>query len=65
MIKFFSMLRPKGDPISDPCHEAVNWLRDPLQHPDLMRMEERELADLPFPGWPWPRTSADNTCDCR
>lgn len=31
------------------------WARDPLQHPDLERMDGRELGDLPFPGWPWPR----------
>lgn len=24
------------------------WLRDPLAHPDLEAMGERELADLPF-----------------
>lgn len=24
------------------------WLRDPLAHPDLEAMSERELADLPF-----------------
>jgi hypothetical protein len=24
------------------------WLRDPLAHPDLDAMSERELADLPF-----------------
>lgn len=24
------------------------WRRDPLSHPDLHAMSERELADLPF-----------------
>jgi hypothetical protein len=24
------------------------WLRDPLSHPDIARMDERELADLPL-----------------
>ncbi|ASY62044.1 hypothetical protein SJ05684_c05800 [Sinorhizobium sojae CCBAU 05684] len=38
---------------------------DPLQYPDLARMKERELADLPFPGWPWPRAAADSACNCR
>jgi hypothetical protein len=28
--------------------EPAEWLRDPLAHPDLDAMSERELADLPF-----------------
>lgn len=28
--------------------ELVQWLRDPLSHPDLEAMSEREIADLPF-----------------
>lgn len=24
------------------------WWRDPLSHPDIARMSERERADLPF-----------------
>ena len=24
------------------------WMRDPLSHPDIDAMSERELADLPF-----------------
>ncbi len=63
MLKLFCMLRPASDASGD--HRPANWLRDPLQHPDLARMEERELADLPFPGWPWPRATTDKTCDCR
>ena len=27
------------------------WIRDPLAHPDLDAMSERELADLPFSGF--------------
>ncbi|WP_172751215.1 hypothetical protein [Ensifer sp. LCM 4579] len=49
----------------DALQQAADWLRDPLRHPDLSRMAERELADLPFPGWPRPRAAADNACDCR
>lgn len=26
----------------------VDWSKDPLSHPDLQVMSERELADLPF-----------------
>lgn len=28
--------------------QRARWLRDPLAHPDLDAMSERELADLPF-----------------
>jgi len=28
--------------------EAEAWRRDPLFHPDVAAMSERELADLPF-----------------
>lgn len=65
MLKFFSMLSPARETSDDHSQAATDWLRDPLRHPDLARMEERELADLPFPGWPWPRAPAENTCDGR
>lgn len=26
----------------------TNWLRDPLSHPDIVRMSARERADLQF-----------------
>lgn len=28
--------------------DRLSWLRDPLSHPAVERMSERELADLPF-----------------
>ncbi|TFF19843.1 hypothetical protein E3C22_19440 [Jiella endophytica] len=28
--------------------KSPDWRRDPLTHPDLVRMDERQLADLPF-----------------
>ena len=35
-------------------HKA-RWQRDPLAHPALETMSERELADLPIgPAWPEP-----------
>ena len=34
-----------------------DWIRDPLAHPDLDAMSERELADLPFRA-AMPRTAA-------
>ena len=30
------------------ANRRLEWLRDPLAHPDLAVMSERELADLPF-----------------
>lgn len=34
------------------CRQAEEarqqWRRDPLSHPDIARMNKRELADLPF-----------------
>jgi hypothetical protein len=33
---------------ADEGQSRLEWLRDPLAHPDLDAMSERELADLPF-----------------
>jgi hypothetical protein len=33
---------------NDDSERRALWLRDPLAHPDLDMMSERELADLPF-----------------
>lgn len=65
MLKFFFGRNTISNTSEDYSQPPAVWLRDPLQHPDLKRMEQRELADLPFPGWPWPRATADETCDCR
>ncbi|MBN8290349.1 hypothetical protein JI664_00060 [Rhodobacter sp. NTK016B] len=29
-------------------HPHRQWFRDPLSHPDIARMSERERADLPW-----------------
>ncbi|AFL49279.1 hypothetical protein ABIE78_004951 [Sinorhizobium fredii] len=63
MSKLFSILKLAANRRDHQAEASAVWLRDPLQHPDLARMAERELADLPFPGWPWPRATAINTCD--
>jgi hypothetical protein len=37
--------------VISPCIDretAAAWRRDPLSHPALMNMSERELADLPL-----------------
>ncbi|MBP1859655.1 hypothetical protein [Rhizobium herbae] len=50
MLKIFSILNqllpaPAADDDTD-----ANWGRDLLRHPDIARMDARELGDLPFPG---------------
>lgn len=63
MLKIFSLLKPTRF-LPDTRQDALLfWARDPLQHPDLERMDGRELGDLPFPGWPWPK-STECVCDC-
>jgi hypothetical protein len=37
------------------------WIRDPLLHPDLARMDQRALGDLPMPGFARPRPIATNS----
>ncbi|ACP24504.1 hypothetical protein NGR_c07110 [Sinorhizobium fredii NGR234] len=64
MTKLFSILRLTAIRRDDRGEASAAWSRDPLQHPDLARMAERELADLPFPGWPWPRATSSKACDC-
>ena len=40
---------PGGD--TDPVR---SWWRDPLSHPDIARMDQRQIADLPMPKLPVP-----------
>ncbi|WP_084044231.1 hypothetical protein M728_000676 [Ensifer sp. WSM1721] len=63
MPKIFSILKRVGIAPDDLAETPSDWSRDPLQHPDLARMDERALADLPFPGWPWPHAAASGACD--
>ena len=35
----------------DPRTECERWLADPLSHPDLGRMDLRQLGDLPIGGF--------------
>jgi hypothetical protein len=51
MLKIFSIfdqLLPRFLPADEEIDTA--WVRDPLRHPDIARMDARELGDLPFPG---------------
>lgn len=57
MFRLLSKLTPLKTSDNRRDDAPLAWARDPLQHPDLERMDERELGDLPFPGWPWPRTA--------
>ena len=37
-----------GQPREDALPACLAWLRDPLAHPAIAAMTEREIADLPF-----------------
>lgn len=50
MLKIFSrldQLLPRSAPADQDTDTA--WVSDPLRHPDIARMDARELGDLPFP----------------
>ena len=50
MFKFLYMLtRPDKRPENDAGDAfRAEWINDPLSHPAIRRMGEKELADLPF-----------------
>ncbi len=43
----------------DNREERTAWLRDPLSHPAIEHMSQRELADLPFR-----RTATPTALEC-
>ncbi|CAN7265111.1 hypothetical protein [Aminobacter sp. LjRoot7] len=51
-MKIFSsliaLLQGQNDISGVDSERFLAWLRDPLSHPDIARMDERELADLPL-----------------
>lgn len=50
-MKILSLLRVfsvAGTRQSSPDSETVRWVIDPLSHPVLNTMSERELGDVPF-----------------
>jgi len=49
MLKIFSIL---DQLLPAPMEDDTNasWSCDLLRHPDIARMDTRELGDLPFPG---------------
>lgn len=50
MIKFLlSLTAPaRRRPTNLRQEETLRWMRDPLSHPALETMDQRELGDLPF-----------------
>ena len=52
--EIFSLFR--SDTASAPsASQPPRWVRDPLSHPDIARMDARALADLPFALFPAPK----------
>jgi len=46
LLKIFAVVGARQGPRHD--GDAVNWMTDPLSHPVLDTMSERELGDMPF-----------------
>ena len=65
MLKLLSTLTAFATSENRKQDTPLAWARDPLQHPDLERMDERELGDLPFPGWPWRARPNAAATTCR
>jgi hypothetical protein len=47
MIKFL-LSQFRRSRLSPSLDDKLQWLRDPLSHPALETMSQRELGDLPF-----------------
>ncbi len=47
MLKLISYLTRRRHG-ADTDNEAARWCADPLSHPDIRRMDQRMLGDLPF-----------------
>jgi hypothetical protein len=62
-MKIISILRGLSiKPSDEDLERRAEWLRDPLAHPALDAMSERELADLPFARGTRPIRSAEAGC---
>lgn len=42
---------PRGNDYRSEPADEVRWRRDPLAHPAIRAMSQREIADLPFDPW--------------
>ena len=62
-MKIISILRGLSiKPSDEDLERRAEWLRDPLAHPALDAMSERELADLPFARGTRPNRSVEARC---
>ena len=52
--EIFSLFRSDTASVP-PASDPQRWIRDPLSHPDITRMDARALADLPFALFPAPK----------
>lgn len=49
MLKLFlNLFTPVDTLVPQPDNRDCIWIRDPLAHPDIEAMDERQRADLPF-----------------
>ncbi|NVP57539.1 hypothetical protein [Mycoplana rhizolycopersici] len=50
MFKLFLTLAHRARNETGSSEADLVWVRDPLSHPDIAAMDERQRADLPFQG---------------
>lgn len=63
MMKIFSTIdRLLPRLVRDEDLTEITWMRDMLRHPDIARMDTRELGDLPFPAAQPTRRDAGAAC---
>jgi hypothetical protein len=48
MVTIISLLKVFAAGWRHPDRDVLNWATDPLSHPVLDTMSERELGDMPF-----------------
>ncbi|MBD9371412.1 hypothetical protein IB238_02005 [Rhizobium sp. ARZ01] len=61
---FFSRTRRAAAPLSDRRNVPADWIRDPLAHPQIEAMDERQRGDLPFRAFPTIRDGCLDTPPC-
>jgi hypothetical protein len=50
LVSMFLRQFASATPDADRRTECERWFADPLSHPDLQRMDSRQLGDLPIGG---------------
>jgi hypothetical protein len=48
LVTLLKSAQPKSSLKNDRASLNRDWRRDPLSHPDIQAMSERERSDLPF-----------------